>query len=66
MLTNRRPVAEDGDMKDKWLQVRVDDVLKRKLLEIRRNEPDLPGDSEMIRRLIERAEAAISGGKKGK
>ena len=55
MLTTRRPVAEDGDMKDKWLQIRVDDTIKAELLELRRGEPDLPGDSEMVRRLIRRA-----------
>jgi hypothetical protein len=59
MLTTRRAVPDDGDMKDKWLQVRVDDAIKSKLLEIRRAEADLPGDSEMIRRLIERAERSL-------
>ena len=61
MLTTRRLVADDGDMKDKWLQVRVDDAIKSYLLELRRLEPDLPGDSEMVRRLIRRAAEAARG-----
>lgn len=42
-------------MKNLWLQVRVDDAIKGELLELRRAEPDLPGDSDMVRRLIRRA-----------
>lgn len=68
-LTNPQPIADDGDMKDKWLQVRVDDAVKSMLLELRRQEPDLCGDSEMVRRLIQRAHdelAKKAGASKGK
>lgn len=37
------------------LPVRVSSRTKGELLELRRAEPDLPGDSEMVRRLIRRA-----------
>ena len=58
-LTNPVAIADEGEMKDKWLQIRVDAEVKAMLLEVRRSEPDLPGDSEMVRLLIRRAFEAL-------
>ena len=59
MLTNPIVPATDGDMKTKWLQVRVDDEIEQMLLELRRNEDDLCDKSKMVVRLIERAHSKL-------
>ena len=54
-LTNPQTIADEGEMKDKWLQVRVDDEIEQMLADLRKAEDDLPGKSKMVLRLIERA-----------
>jgi hypothetical protein len=63
-LTNPHAAVTDGDMKDKWLQVRVDDAIEQMLLDLRKVEDDLPGKSAMVIRLIERAHAKLKAGNK--
>lgn len=63
-MTNPQAVGTDADMKDKWLQVRVDDAIEQMLLDLRKAEDDLPGKSAMVIRLIERAHAKLKAGKK--
>lgn len=62
-LTNPQAVGTDADMKDKWLQVRVDDEIEQMILDLRRAEDDLPGKSKLIIRLIERAHADLKSKK---
>ena len=61
-MTNPQAVGTDADMKDKWLQVRVDDAIEQMLLDLRKVEDDLPGKSAMVVRLIERAHAQLKKG----
>ena len=42
-------------MKETKITFRLDQDLLRKLDDMRRNEPDLPSRSEMVRRLLARA-----------
>jgi hypothetical protein len=46
-------------IKNKVFQMRISGDFRASLDELRRHEPDAPGRSEMIRRLIERARAAL-------
>lgn len=63
-MTNPPTVGTDADMKDKWLQVRVDADIERMILDLRKAEDDLPDKSKMIVRLIERAHAKLKDGSK--
>ena len=58
-LTNPQAIADEGEMKDKWLQVRVDEDVEQMLADLRKAEDDLPGKSKMVLRLIERAHKAL-------
>ena len=62
-MTNPERPATDEAMKDKWLQVRVDNEIEQKLAELRKAESDLPGKSEMVIRLINAAHTKLK--KKG-
>lgn len=56
MLTSQPVRADDAEMeKDAILHMRLQEDLKRSLDDLRRQEPDLPTRSEMVRRLIQRA-----------
>lgn len=60
LLTKPSPPLTDGDMdKDAILHMRIEDDLKQSIDDLRRAEPDLPNRSEMVRRLISRAAAAL-------
>ncbi|MEM7282842.1 MAG: hypothetical protein AAF438_14580 [Pseudomonadota bacterium] len=54
-MTNLGQAVTDGDMKDKWLQIRVDAEIEQMIADLRKAETDLPGKSKMVIRLIERA-----------
>lgn len=51
-------------MKDKQLQIRTDDKIEQMLVDLRREEPDVCGKSEMVRRLIERAHNQLKSKKR--
>ena len=57
-----RPYVEAME-KDSILHMRVAEETKAKIDILRKNEPDLPSRSEMVRRLVDRAENAIGGRK---
>jgi hypothetical protein len=65
-LLTKQTVSEipDGMKHDDTLQMRLSPELKATLDDLRRAESDLPSRSEMIRRLIERAAAAMKRGKR--
>ena len=48
---------------NKWLQVRVDEEFERKLDRLRKAEPDLPSKSEMVNRLVDRANEKLDSKK---
>lgn len=56
MLTSERIQSSTEDMaQDSILHMRISEELRRELDELRKQEPDLPSRSEMVRRLILRA-----------
>lgn len=69
-LTNPQTAVTDGDMKDKWLQVRVDEEIEAVLDELRiadlqsGKSKKLPNKSQMVLLLIERAHEQLKKGKK--
>ncbi|MEM7746607.1 MAG: hypothetical protein AAF346_00030 [Pseudomonadota bacterium] len=69
-MTNPQTAVTDGEMKDKWLQVRVDEDIEAALDELRiadlqsGRSKKLPNKSQMVILLIERAKADLKKGKR--
>lgn len=69
-MTNPQAAATDGEMKDKWLQVRVDEDIEAVIDELRiadlqsGRSKKLPSKSAMVLLLIERAHEKLKAGKK--
>lgn len=65
MLTPTGIESSTEDMaQDSILHMRISEELRRLLDELRKNESDLPSRSEMVRRLILRAEEQLKKGKR--